>query len=297
MNKRVFGKTGLEVTELAYGAMELRKVDEAQADQLLNTVLDSGIHFIDTSPDYGNSEDLIGKFIAGRRDEYVLASKCGCNVPRASDDDVRHIWTPDQVFHNVDHSLERMKTDYLDLLQIHSATAQEVKGGEVIDAMKEVQAQGKVRHIGYTATGQGEFAFADVREMIDWDDYSFYQLPYNAVARTHEETVSVAAGKGAGIILRGTVKPTYARVYGQDDWQALWEKAELDDLLDEGDDRYRFMLRFAISHPDYSTVIIGTRSLEHLADNVRTFEAGSLAEDVVAEAKRRLDAAGATVRQ
>ena len=297
MNKRVFGNTGLEVTELAYGAMELRKVDEAQADKLLNTVLDSGINFIDTSPDYGNSEDLIGRFIAGRRDEYVLASKCGCNVPHVGGDDVRHILTREQVFHNIDHSLERMKTDYLDLLQIHSATAQEVKEGEVIDAMKEVQAQGKVRHIGYTATGQGEFAFADVREMIDWDDYSFYQLPYNAVARTHEETVTVAAGKGAGIILRGTVKPTYARVYGQDDWQALWEKAELDDLLDEGDDRYRFMLRFAISHPDYSTVIIGTRSLEHLADNIRTFEVGALAEDVVAEAKRRLDAAGATVRQ
>ena len=105
MNTRTFGRTGLAVTELAYGAMELRKVDEAQADALLNTVLDSGINFIDTSPDYGNSEDLIGKSISGRRDEYVLASKCGCNIPLAYGNDERHIWTGEQVRHNVDHSL------------------------------------------------------------------------------------------------------------------------------------------------------------------------------------------------
>ena len=206
MNTRTFGRTGLKVTELAYGAMELRKVDEPQANKLLNAVLDSGINFIDTSPDYGTSEDLIGKFVAGRRDEYVLASKCGCNVPHADGDDIRHIWTRDQVIHNVEHSLQRMNTDYLDLLRIHSATAEEIKDGGLVDAMKEVQAQGKVRHIGYTATGRGEFAFDDVREMIEWGDFEFYQIPYNIVARTHEETLSVAAGSGAGIILRGTVE-------------------------------------------------------------------------------------------
>ena len=61
-------------------------------------------------------------------------------------------------------------------------------------------------------------------------------------------------------------------------------------------DRYRFMMRYAISHPDYSTVIIGTRSLDHLADNIKTFEEGPLAADVVSEAKKRLNAAGATTR-
>jgi len=71
VNKRVFGQTGLEVTELSYGAMELRKVEEPQADKLLNAVLDSGINLIDTAPDYGTSEDLIGKFIS-ERSERVL---------------------------------------------------------------------------------------------------------------------------------------------------------------------------------------------------------------------------------
>ncbi len=296
MKKRVLGRTGLEVTELAYGAMELRKVDEPEADKLLNTVLDSGINLIDTSPDYGTSEDLIGKFISGRRDEYVLASKCGCNVPHKGDEDLRHIWTREQVRHNVDHSLERMRTDHLDLLQIHSATAEEVKNGGLVDAMKEVKEQGKVRFIGYTATGRGEFGFSDVQEMIGWDVFDFYQLPYNAVARLHEKTITSAAKSGAGIILRGTVKPGYARVYGRDDWEALWGEAKLDELLGEDEDRYRFMLRYAISHPDYSTAIIGTRSLDHLADNIKTFEKGPLSVDVMEEARKRLDAAGATAR-
>jgi aryl-alcohol dehydrogenase-like predicted oxidoreductase len=270
MNKRVFGRTGLEVTELAYGAMELRKMDEAQADKLLNTVLDSEINFIDTSPDYGNSEDLIGKFVSARRDEYVLASKCGCNVP---DDESghKHIWTGEQVIHNVDHSLERMKTDHLDLLQAHSGTAEEIESGGVVEAMKKVQSEGKVRFIGYTATGRDSFGYDDVQKMIAWDAFDFYQLPYNIVARPHETTIAQAGAAGAGIILRGTVKPSYARVYGDDFWETVWEKAGLDDLIEDGEDRYRFMLRYAISHPDYSTAIIGTRSLDHLADNIATF--------------------------
>src|SRR3954454_21092132 len=84
MDKRTFGRTGLEVTSLGFGAVEQRgapngpEIDDGEAGRLLNAVLDEGINFIDTSIDYGRSEELIGKFIAHRRSEYLLASKCGC---------------------------------------------------------------------------------------------------------------------------------------------------------------------------------------------------------------------------
>ena len=86
MITRTLGRTGLEVTQLGYGAMELRgpkvwagrPVSDAQSDAVLNAVLDAGINVIDTSPDYGLSEERIGKFISSRRGEYVLATKCGC---------------------------------------------------------------------------------------------------------------------------------------------------------------------------------------------------------------------------
>src|SRR6516164_3248124 len=81
---RTLGRTGFRVTQLGYGAMELRgaprgrPIDEQQAERILNAVLDSGINYIDTSIDYGVSEELIGRHIGDRRSEYFLASKCGC---------------------------------------------------------------------------------------------------------------------------------------------------------------------------------------------------------------------------
>src|SRR5712692_2814680 len=90
--RRTLGRTGLDVTSLGYGAMELagrgpRAVSDADAEAVLNEVLDAGINFIDTSIDYGRSEELIGKFISHRRSEYFLASKCGCvpDAPQGSD--------------------------------------------------------------------------------------------------------------------------------------------------------------------------------------------------------------------
>jgi len=82
--RRALGRTGLEVTSLSYGAMELRgtpagpEVSDEQAERVLNATLDAGINFIDTAPDYGRSEERIGASIARRRAEYFLASKCGC---------------------------------------------------------------------------------------------------------------------------------------------------------------------------------------------------------------------------
>src|SRR5688572_1618160 len=111
--RRTLGRTGLEVTTLGYGAMELRgapagpEISDAQAEQVLNAVIDAGINFIDTSPDYGRSEDLIGMFIARRRSEYFLASKCGCvpGAPMGTD----HIHTAENVRAGVESSLRRMR--------------------------------------------------------------------------------------------------------------------------------------------------------------------------------------------
>ena len=116
------GNTGLEVTRLGYGAMEVRgeprgrSVSEEEARGILNAVLDSGINYIDTSIDYGTSEEFIGKCISGRRSEFYLASKCGCtvgDVPRG------HVYTRANIVAGVNQSLSRMRTDYLDLVQFH----------------------------------------------------------------------------------------------------------------------------------------------------------------------------------
>jgi aryl-alcohol dehydrogenase-like predicted oxidoreductase len=126
--KRELGRTGLQVTMLGYGAMELRGAPRArpttdeQADTILNAVLDAGINYIDTSIDYGVSEERIGRYISHRRSEYYLASKCGCLVgaPAAPVGQVSpHVYTRDNIIAGVEQSLVRMKTDYLDLVQFH----------------------------------------------------------------------------------------------------------------------------------------------------------------------------------
>src|SRR5688500_2032785 len=139
LERRILGRTGLEVTALGYGAMEIRgtriwsgrPVSDEQAESILNAVLDAGINFIDTSNDYGLSEQYIGRFISTRRREFYLATKCGCTVVRRDEntDDTPHLWTRDNLLRGIDESLARMRTNYVDLLQLHNPTVEQAESG------------------------------------------------------------------------------------------------------------------------------------------------------------------------
>lgn len=292
METRTFGNTGMDVTTLGYGAMELRHVDEAQAERLLNGVLDAGINFIDTSPDYGPSEDMIGKFIANRRAEYYLATKCGCNVPKIGGDDApRHIWTGEQVRHNIEHSLQRLNTDYVDVWQVHSADPQELQQSDVLETMLKIKDEGKVRHIAVSMSGRAEgHGYGQLRPYLDgdWEAFEAIQVWYSALTRASEKAMAEAADRGKGMIIRGVVR----RI---DPWESLEDfvaKVGLDDLREGGESAAQFLLRYAISQPSLHTTIIGTKSLDHLNDNMEAVAAGPLSEDLLATAQERLDAAG-----
>ena len=200
--KKTLGRTGLEVTQLGFGAMELRgtreEITEDQADRVLNGVLDAGINFIDTAPDYGFSEERIGKYISQRRDEFFLATKCGCNV---GTDHVRreprHIWTADRLHRNIDQSLERMKTDQVDLLQMHNPTVEDVEKGGLVEVLQKIQQAGKTRFIGVSSMAPDLMTFARMGV------FDTFQIPYSALARKHEDMILEAAELGAGIIIRG----------------------------------------------------------------------------------------------
>ncbi|MFZ4657889.1 MAG: aldo/keto reductase [Caldilineaceae bacterium] len=294
MEKRTFGNTGMAVTTLGYGAMEFRHVDEAQAGRLLEGVLDAGINFIDTSPDYGPSEDRIGKWIAHRRDEYFLATKCGCNVPlHGGDDAPRHIWTGAQVRHNIEHSLKRLRTDYVDVWQVHSAPPDELAQSDVLETMLRIKEEGKVRHIAVSMSGAAAGrGYGQLRPYLDggWDAFAAIQVWYSALARASENAMSEAATRGKGMIIRGVVRT----VEPYESLTDFMDKVGLNDLRASGESAAQFLLRFAISHPALHTTIIGTKSLDHLADNVKAVEAGPLATDVLAAVKARLAAAGIT---
>ena len=162
--KRELGRTGLQVTMLGYGAMELRgaprarDISEAQAEIILGAVLDAGINYIDTSIDYGLSEERIGHYIAHRRDNYYLASKCGCLVgapPAPPGERSRHVFTRDNIIAGVEQSLRRMKTGDLDLVQFqHLSVAPDPGRGRRARRAARVagRRQGPVhRHIQHSA--------------------------------------------------------------------------------------------------------------------------------------------------
>jgi aryl-alcohol dehydrogenase-like predicted oxidoreductase len=296
MEQRTLGNTGLSVTALGYGAMELRHLEEREAGRLLNAVLDGGINFIDTSPDYGPSEAYIGKAISHRRDEFYLATKCGCNVDRdGRGQDPSHIWSSEQLLKNIENSLQLLKTDYIDVWQLHGTLPEWLAGGrddDVIKTMLELKQQGKVRSIGisYRNGGPGDplypagYGFQCIQEYLQWGVFDIMQIVYGGLTRKSEMAIAKAAEKGVGIIVRGVLKRY------QENYDELFDRAGLDELCEEGESRNGFLVRFAQSHPGLSTMIIGTKNPHHLAENIEAAQSGRLADEAYAKAKSRLDA-------
>lgn len=299
--QRTLGSTGLRVTSLGYGAMELRgaprgrDLSEGDVERVLGAVLDAGINLIDTSIDYGRSEERIGRHLAHRRDEYVLASKCGCLVGwEPTQEQVTgyrgggpHDFSPDNIVAGVDQSLRRLRTDHLDIVQVHaSPEAATLRDNGVVDTLRSLQQQGKVRFIGMSGT------LPDLTDHIAMGVFDVFQIPYSAVEREHEGAISDAAGSGAGVIIRGGA----ARGAPSREQRALernpglataWERAGMQELLD-GMSPMEWTLRFTLSHPDMTTTIVGTANPDHLAANVAAASKGPLPEELYAEAKRRL---------
>src|SRR5713226_1068036 len=294
--KRKLGRTGLRVTMLGYGAMELRgaprgrDVTEAQAETILHAALDAGINYIDTSIDYGLSEERIGRYIASRRSEYYLASKCGCVVgatPAPRGQRNPHVFRRDNIVAGVEQSLARMKTDHLDVVQFHSSPSQQTLGENgSVEALLELKDAGKVRFVGMSGT------FPHLKDHIAMGVFDVFQIPYSAVEREHEAAITAASEVGAGIVIRGGAAkgaPSPGKQIGMQ-WDR-WRQAGLDELL-RGMSPVEFILRFTFSHPDMDTTIVGTVNPVHLEANLAVLREGPLPPDLYAETKRRLKAAG-----
>ena len=134
MQTRRLGPTDLEVTRLGAGLFELSTLDsDADAAAVLHAALDGGITFLDTAACYGDSEEKVGKAVAGRRDSFVLASKCGHQAGDANAGE----WTAATITASVEQSLRRLKTDHLDLLQLHSCSKKVLERGEALHAMEQ----------------------------------------------------------------------------------------------------------------------------------------------------------------
>jgi len=294
MKYNQYGRTGMKVSILGFGAMELGRIDQAEANALLGKVLDSGINYIDTAPDYPDSEIKLGNAISHRRNEFHIATKCACNphleVPGGPH---VHIYDAKTLERNLDISLRRLKTDYLDVWQLHMARPEDLEGNkahEAIQTMMKFKKQGKVRAIGVSLRHGGEneqgypsaYGFRSMEAFRTWNVFDMLQIVYGGMVRTSENAISRAADAGIGVKVRGVVKDYFP------DFDERFRKAGMEELLEEGETRRTFLIRYAFSHPAISVGIIGTASQSHLAHNVSAAEKGPLPEAVYKEAQKRL---------
>ena len=301
LQRSELGRTGFAVTRLGFGAMELMGLagpeSAADRDRLLGAVLDAGINLIDTAPDYGASEELLGQHLSHRRGEFFLASKCGCLVdrePALSGGKLEHDFRPANIRAGVEQTLRRVKTDWIDLVQVHSSPSRSVlEEQDTIDAMETLRSEGKVRFLGMSSVEP------QLSDHLAMDVFDVFQIPYSLLQPEHGALISRAAAGGAGTIIRGGVArgapaEDHDDATDHDFWRTfvrerrdLWERAALDELLD-GMSRMEFLLRFVLSHEDLHTTIVGTSKREHLLANVEAASRGPLPADIAREGARRV---------
>ncbi len=294
MITKTLGRTGLKVTQLGYGSMGLRGprtwgvrvVSDEDADRFLNTVLDAGINFVDTAPDYGVSEERIGRYLSARRAEFYLATKCGC-APIQHEDrlEVRHVWTRDVIQRNIETSLRRLRSDYVDVLQFHGGDAETLEREGLIDLLRGFREQGLIRFFGVSSS------LPHLPGLINLGMFDTFQIPYSCLALEHHDWITRAAEAGAGIIIRGGIahggpEAEIQRAALND----IWTRAKLDEVLPEGMKRAELILRYTLSHPHCHTTIVGTCNPDHLAENLAAAARGPLPAELYAEIRSRVAA-------
>lgn len=274
--QRPFGTTGLLVSAVGFGAGHIGEaaLGEADAGRLLNRALDLGITLFDTARGYGLSEERIGRHLAHRRGEYVLSTKVGYGIPGHAD------WTPGIIGAGVTEALRRLRTDYIDIVHLHSCPRDTLERSGVVEALaREVQA-GRVRVAAYSGDNDALAA------AVAGGAFQSVQCSVNIVDQwALRNVLPEAARRGLGVIAkrpmanapwRFTDRPLghYAETY----W-TRWKTLGLDPRgLAWGE----IALRFLVHHPAVSASIVGTRDERHLAANLDEARRGPLPADWLA---------------
>jgi len=295
MNTRRLGRTELQVSVLGFGAWEIgwTKPEEGNGvGRLLNRALDLGINLIDSSAAYRWSEELIAKYVGHRRDEFIFATKCGSG--RVLQPDGEWVQTLDYsakaIAPQIDRSLERLKTDHIDIIQLHSPPYDDVAFGDGLEGLKKAQAQGKVRFISISADGDA------ARKAIEIGEYDTLQITYNVLDQNPADILSAAREKDMGLIIKQPIaNAVFERPLEDNPSAPLAERAR--SLLSPdviGDlPPIEGALRWLLNNEDVHTAIVGTTNLSHLEANVAAVERGPLAAGMVEEMRRRFGEIGA----
>jgi len=217
MERVRLGRTGLEVTRIGVGGIPIQRLTEDEAVRVVQHCLDLGINFLDTANGYSTSEERMGKAVAGRREQVIIATKTGATDRAGATE-------------HLELSLERIGTDYIDLWQFHNVSTFEdldrvLGAGGAMEAAQEARASGKIRHIGITSHTM-EVALKATAS----DRFETIQFPFNVItSEPADELIPLAREHDVGFI---AMKPLAGG------------------LLDNAEIAFKYLLQFEDVVPD-----------------------------------------------
>lgn len=283
MQTRPLGRTGLNVTPLGYGAASVAGADAPTMTRLLNTALDSGMNIIDTAECYTRSEETIGAAIGHRRSEYLIFTKVGHDGASLGFAD----WDPRLVLPSIERSLARLRTDRVELVQLHTCSLAQLQAGDLIAELRKARDAGKCRFIGFSGDRE-EAAWA-----VRCGAFDTIQTSVNiADQQSIDLVLPEARRRNMGIIAKrpianaawstGDQPPTVRNHH------TYWERLRALDYPLVRDGRApEVALRFTISVEGVATALVGTSKPERWLEYFAHAQQGPLpAADVQAIRQR-----------
>jgi aryl-alcohol dehydrogenase-like predicted oxidoreductase len=286
MEKRRLGKTDMDVSVLGFGGSEIgyEHASPETVAELLNSALDAGLNVIDTAECYYKSEELVGQTVSDRRKEFYLFTKCG--HPHGMESGAN--WSKDSILKSIERSLDRLKTDRLDLVQLHSCSEPTLQKGEVIDALQTARERGHTRYIGYSGDSRAAHfavecgAFDTLQTSISIADQEAIDL-----------TLPLAREKQMGVIAKRPIANAAWKTghrpidsYHHEYWERL-RKLNYDFLDGDLEKGISIALRFSLSVPGVHTAIVGTKKPERWEQNAKLLEEGRLDEPTFRNIRER----------
>ncbi len=268
----------MQFSVLGFGGAEIGYTPnqkQTDVDVLLNSALDAGLNVIDTAAAYLGSEKMIGEAVGHRRKEFYLLSKCG-----ALDNFTRFDWSKKVVLETIENSLRALKTDYLDVAQLHSCDSEILNRGEAIEGLQRAQEKGYARFIGYS--GDNEAATTALK----MDVFDSFQTSVNVADQTPiDGNVALAASKNVGVIAKRPIANAVWREkskpengYVHEYWDRI-QKLQFDFLNKPLPESIGDALRFTLSIPNVAVAIVGTTQPKRWQENADFVRQGNLSKE------------------
>lgn len=277
MPTRELGKTGMTVSVIGLGAGQIGQeaVPQEQAEKLLNTMLDDGMNVFDTGSSYGESEEFIGNTVSQRRQEFWLISKCGDTKDMTLED-----FTPEKMNHEIDRSLRRLQTDYMDVLFIDTCNKEKLQEGDVIDVVKRAKEKGKTRFIGYSGDGDDAIYAVETGE-FDVLEISVSVADQEAIDRG---ILQMAKDKGMGVLSKRSIanvcwKPDPTQLQDISDYQKRLLKLDYPFIKGDMVEAVTHCLRFALAVPNVDCALVGTTQVDHWKQDLAIVQQGPLSSE------------------